>query len=248
VYQLKKFTLLTLLSTLCLLFSFGCCAGIKIKPPETQQNLITHLNRSTIMFVEIDPWGTKSFCGGVWINESSFVTAKHCISNDEGKSKVGDEFKFQTHHEFDGHYPVNSNSKIYKAKVIAFGTDIDIAILKTEDEINHGIAKLYKKNIRQGLRIHTMSHPVRMSYNYTQGIVSQIRDMEVFPSGNEGRFFVLHVTTSATNGSSGSGLFDDKGELLGIASFISRAMPGAMFYIHRDLVVEVLEENSIPYY
>ena len=229
-----------------MLFSFVCCTQVYTLENPEQTSVIDHLNKSTVMLVQKDPWGTKSYCGGVWINERNIVTAKHCAGGDE--IKVGKKIKYQTYAEFDGRYPRNKNDKTYVAIVVAWGEDVDIAVLKATSKVNHHVARIYKNNIVTGVRVQAVGHPVGMAYNYTTGIISQIRDMNVYPSGNPGRYYVLHVTTSATFGSSGSGVYDTNGELLGIACFVSGNMPGAMFYLHRDLIVEVLDDNSITYY
>lgn len=200
------------------------------------------------MLVKSSTWGTKAYCSGAWVNKDHIVTAKHCVTNDNNEAELGYEVEFQTYKEFEGQYPYNKNHTIYNAKVIGFLDDVDIAILKSENDVSHGIARIRKDTIKQGLKVHTLSHPVNMMYNYTQGMVSQVRDMDVYPGDEPGRYYVLHVTASATYGSSGSGLFDDNGDLLGIACFISTRMPGAIFYLHRDLLVEVLEKYSVEYY
>jgi S1-C subfamily serine protease len=194
------------------------------------------------MLVKKDPWGTSSYCGGVWVNEDHIVTAKHCVG------KVGKKVRFQTYNEFDGQYPHNKNDKTYIAVVVALGEDVDVAVLKSNARVSHNVASIYKGKIVSGGKVHSVGHPTNLPYNYTTGTISQIRDMDVYPSGNSGRFYVLHVTTSATFGSSGSGVYDLNGELLGIAAFIMEEMPGAMFYLHRDLITEVLDDNSIAYH
>lgn len=247
---MKKYFIL-ILTILIILTSFGCCSQVQLNskyPSKSQSDLINHLTSSTVMLVEASPWGTKAYCGGVWINETHIITAKHCIVNDNDQAEYGHEIKFQTYQEFDGNYPINKIEKTYKASVIAFSDDIDIAILESYDSLPHNIARLYKHNLIQGMSVHTMSHPTGLSYNYTQGLLSQIRNMDVKPSGNDGRYYSLHITTSAASGSSGSGVFSENGELLGIACFKTERLPGALFYLHRDLVLEVLTTHSIHFY
>jgi S1-C subfamily serine protease len=198
------------------------------------------------MLVRKDPWGASAYCGGVWINEDHIVTAKHCVGGDKA---LGNDITFQTYEEFDGKYPYNKNDKTYVAIVVAVGEDVDVAVLKSKKKhIRHNVVKIFKGDIVIGGKVHVVGHPKGLPYNYTTGTISQIRDMDVNPDGDVERYYVLHITTSATYGSSGSGVYDINGNLLGIACFLIRDMPGALFYLHRDLVVEVLDQNSITYY
>lgn len=222
-----------------ILMSFGCCSHLKTNKPES--DLINHMSESTVMLVQETPLGPQTYCGGVWISPQHILTARHCVAGKE-------EVKIQSYQEFDGKFTFRGKEKTYTSKVLARAKKADLAVLLTEEKIAHHIARIYAHRIPVGLTVHLVSHPSRLGYNYSRGIVSQIRDMDI-PIGNgELEFYVIHATISGAKGSSGGPLFSPEGKLLGIGSFLIRTLPTALFFIHRDMIVEFLEEEEIPYF
>ncbi|VVM07092.1 tetratricopeptide repeat protein [Methylacidimicrobium tartarophylax] len=66
-------------------------------------------------------------------------------------------------------------------------------------------------SLKVGVTVYAVGAPKGLELTLSQGIVSSLRDLE------DGRF--IQTTAAISHGSSGGGLFDDQGRLLGLTSF-----------------------------
>ncbi|MDP2683463.1 MAG: serine protease [bacterium] len=212
--------------------------------PEIQ--LVDHLNKSTVELVEEENSGDYNvYCTAFWISETHLLTARHCVTDDEGATKLNSVVSFTTYKEFNNTIPTPTPKKLYSAIVVAASeeNEADIAILKTLDDVDHNILKI-SKNVTLGSSIHIIGHPMGISYSYMTGIVSQIR---YFKMRNK-RLLTIHATALIWMGNSGGPAVNENGELIGIASFIVRTVPGMAFFIHRDEIVKLLKQYNVKYY
>jgi S1-C subfamily serine protease len=73
------------------------------------------------------------------------------------------------------------------------------------------------KDIDVGETVYALGAPAGLTYTITSGIVSQLRE---FRGGT-----VVQFDAATSNGNSGGGLFDSRGNLLGLPSFVRAASP-----------------------
>jgi len=204
-------------------------------------NLVEHLKNSTASLVQkIEGGAYMPYCGAVWVNKTDLVTALHCVDDIE----LGETVKFQIYKDFDNTYPFSKNKKVYIAKVIAHGEKHqDIAILKAMDDVEHGVATIADYSPRSGQVAHHIGHPRALGWSYLRCYVSETRLFGI----KKPRALFLNVVGFIWLGSSGGGIFDDQGNLMGVASAILPA-PGKALFVHVDVIKSILNANKTEYH
>ncbi|KKN60289.1 hypothetical protein LCGC14_0533390 [marine sediment metagenome] len=221
----------------------GCCVALQGSNYPNAQ-LIDHLNRSTVQLVEeSDEYFT--YCSAFWISEYYLATARHCVDNDDD-GKLNSIVTFTTYDEFDNAWPESEPKNVYSAILVASRKLTDIAILKSIDDVDHHMLQIRETSVPVGTEVHIVSHPKSMEYSYMKGLVSQIREFDV-PDNNT-VLKTLHITSLINKGSSGCAATDSNGEVVGISSFSWKNIPGMSFWIHKDELIKILDEENIKYY
>ena len=128
-----------------------------------------------------------------------------------------------TYHVVDGLKPderalvaTSASGKVYVVKEILAANKLnDIAILQLELPAGEKLqpAKIAEKAI-PGEDVYAISHPVGRFYTLTKGVVSRNAIMHR-PNGSSKR---LYITAEFAKGSSGSPIFNGRGEVVGIVS------------------------------
>ncbi|MAX22363.1 MAG: hypothetical protein CMJ60_09365, partial [Planctomycetaceae bacterium] len=109
-----------------------------------------------------------------------------------------------------------ANGKVYVVKEILAADELnDIAILQLELPTGEKLtpAKIAERAI-PGEDVYAISHPVSRFYTLTKGVVSRNAMMHT-PKGSAKR---LYITAEFAKGSSGSPIFNSRGEVVGIVS------------------------------
>jgi S1-C subfamily serine protease len=123
---------------------------------------------------------------------------------------------------------------ILKAKLEAAGFSV---IADDEDHKRHGFRPL-----PNNYRVHVVGHPVGFWWTYSSGYVSNTWSDIEGPEPMRGQ--MLQVSAPVWNGNSGGGAFDEKGHLIGIASWISKAGPQLSFFVHRDVIIKFMKVHD----
>ena len=224
----------------------GCCVALH-NPEHSQNQFIDHLNRSTVQLVtEFVPNDYGTYCSGFWISEYHLVTARHCVTNDQGKVKINSVVIYTTYKEFNNKFPPDNPKKVYAAVIVGSKKNSDIAILKSIDDVDHHILNISKLPVPIGSEVHTVGHPTGMQYSYIKGIVAQVREFDAPQASRIHK--TLQITALINNGSSGCAVVNNDGNVVGIASFLWRPAPGMSFFIHKDELIDLLDELNINYY
>lgn len=134
-----------------------------------------------------------------------------------------------------------TNRQEYDAYVLATDPELDIALLKVEGKQDFPSLKVNpKKNIRVGERTIVIGNPYGLSSTVTTGVVSALgRNLKI----NNKIYANLIQTDAAINpGSSGGGLLDIDGNLLGIVTAIYEEGKGIGFAIPIEDVMSMVSE------
>lgn len=158
-------------------------------------------------------------CSGVWTSGQEFVTAFHCLQ--ERKSLD---------------YIVKDDANAHNAKVIATDEAHDLALLRDDRAPAHASAQLDLSAIKPGSRVFSMGHPMQFVWSFGLGRISAVREHEMDWTS---RMLFIQSTCTISPGSSGGGLYDEHGHLIGIAdAFNSR--PEINWYVHGQYVSALL--------
>lgn len=242
---MKKLILL-----LCFVLSLstvvGCCLSIN-SPDHPRYAYKDHLNNATVALVSQDIAGNYHLhCAAVWISEDHLVTARHCIEDENNEASLGTIVRYVTYENYDKNVPPKQPKEVYTAIVVAATSDgKDAAVLKSIDDVAHDVATFSKAPLQSGTPVHIVGHPFRLSWSYINGVISQERKFDIPEWGLKTK--TLHITALIWRGNSGGAAFDDNGNIVGIASFFQPDVPGMAFFVHRDEVLKLLEDNKIKY-
>jgi serine protease Do len=133
-----------------------------------------------------------------------------------------------------------TNRQEYEASVIAADPELDIALLKVDDEKDLPFLRVQKKGIRVGERTIVIGNPYGLASSVTMGVVSALgRNLKI----NNKIYGDLIQTDAAINpGSSGGALLDGEGNLMGIVTAIYEEGKGIGFAIPISDVMTMLSE------
>ncbi len=242
------------------------CMYSNVKHPMGKQTLAEQLENQTVALVEetqddddLTPTTRlRTYCSGVWISDDQILTAAHCTA-DLGKpaawgrleqkerlpdwDPTGAEALYAVHADLT---PNNEVHKAYKSVVEVFDKEEDLAVVRVDvsDMPKHAIARLSSADLRDGDDVHIVGHPKGVMWTYIRGVISSTR---AIPNPNDFTFKVLQISAPVWFGNSGGGAFDADGQLIGIASYITRA-PNMSFFVHRDVIRDMLIANRVADY
>jgi hypothetical protein len=255
---------------LCLTMALmGCCQHAStLNAPLAQRN-----KSATIALVEYVDGESGIICSGVWINDDTILTARHCL---EGAAQTrfiaalptpkdrfiaamlgmvpnytdGQLLELTMNYFVEDEYADFGNPITdHQATVLAVDRDKDLAILKAIGEHpKHFSAPVVQKVPSVGEEVSIVGHTVGLGWNYMPGHVSRVRKVE--KENDEEETFTgtyVHIVALVAPGNSGGGAFDSHGCLVGIASFIRRDAPGQAFFVHPDTIREFLREKGVKF-
>ncbi|WP_413585770.1 S1 family peptidase [Bdellovibrio sp. HCB274] len=142
------------------------------------------------------------YCSGVLIASNKLLTAAHCMQN--ANSCANAKLVFGAHHTV-------QNLPIFSCKqVVALNKELDFAIIELDREVMSvtPVRVAREFNLQEGDTVLSMSYPLGLPLKQDLGVVKNV-------DANKS-FFKVAVDTFAS--SSGSPLFNTKGEVVGILS------------------------------
>lgn len=202
----------------------GACTATTATAPQTiaQSLSVATLTDETVALLARDDEGhLQPLCSGVWLSSSLIVTADHCL----GANALGSTVEYALHDDI-GLAGMRSRSAVISAR----NDRVDLALLRTGQVPSHRSAYVGVGHV--GERVHVMGHPLGLYYTYATGVVSALRI-------NDG-ITLLQTTAPTSPGSSGGGLFNDQGALLGIAHAVVPKGNGLALYIDSQHVMQML--------
>ena len=167
--------------------------------------------------------GTGWFCSP----EGYLVTNQHVIANEQSVSvtvfkREGGRFEKRV---------------FKKVKLVALDQDMDLALLRIEEDMDMEIPQLYVGDstaLSQGDEVFTIGNPMGLERSTAQGIVSKInRNMS-------GRLYI-QTTAPIAPGNSGGPLFNERGQVIGVVNMGYVYLDGLGFAIPSKYVMEFLD-------
>jgi S1-C subfamily serine protease len=127
--------------------------------------------------------------------------------------------------------------------VLAIDAEHDLALISAENiPVNHPIATvLNTQTIHDGDRVHIVGHTIGLWWTYCEGNVSSMWANIKGPTGIEVQ--ALQISSPAWFGNSGGGAYDERGNLIGIASWVTTRAPNISFFVHHDEIVTFLQKH-----
>ncbi len=139
----------------------------------------------------------SSLGSGVEIAENVFVTNCHVL--EDGRR-----------------FSIKRKQREVPAQLIAGDTERDVCLLSANDGQSAPVATRSASTVRVGENVFAIGNPQGLEQTLSQGIVSALRR-----NGDEKALPYIQTTAPISQGSSGGGLFDSQGRLIGIPSFMS---------------------------
>lgn len=231
------------LRALCCLFLIVATAHCCMRRSDYADYSISpdYLLNSTVAMVAESPFGDGfyTYCSGVWISPTKFLTAKHCVVDDNNvdSDPVGTFIRFKTRREVSIIYNRITDKSPYWGLVLGVDPDYDLALVSSVDDVRmeHTYVGVSHERINIGDEVRIVGHTAGMQYSYLTGIISAVRIDE--EDGNK----YLQISSSAFRGNSGGAAFDRYGNIVGICSSIYIRAPNVVFFVHRDTVLHFLE-------
>ena len=240
---------------LALSFMISGCVSNALPPKMTSPQLADFTASESVALVAISKHEAMAFCSGVWISQNMILTANHCVEGyvdhindlfDMNQEYKDAAISYVTPSEVnDIGWPVK---KSHFTSVYYLDTKDDLAILKAVgDEIpEHRSAKLAASSPIVGSDVYTNGSPSSAYFSFRKGMVSAYRnDMSKAGLEREIHGPFLQACIAISFGDSGGGLFDEDGNLIGIASFMSGEAQDTGFYIHLQTIRKLMMEHQL---
>ncbi|MDR0839580.1 MAG: S1C family serine protease, partial [Oscillospiraceae bacterium] len=130
----------------------------------------------------------------------------------------------------------------YKAKVMGYEADNDIAVIKIDAKSLAPVKIGSSDAMQVGEKIYAVGNPRKLDYTMTDGIVSALdRDIQVDEYVSIKMF---QISAAVNSGNSGGPVYNDRGEVLGIVSakYASSGTEGLGFAIPIDDAMSIASE------
>lgn len=237
-----------------------------------QRNLVSKIENASIgllVYKDKDKQ-YQVFCGGTWISQNQIITAKHCVvDNDkdvtqlqqidindpefvnklqfilqeiikpDNKKFLGKTLSYFTFKEKDKDFTLEKVPNT--ATIIKISENSDLALLEVADPPPHEIANINSDSFL-GQQIHIIGHPGREDFTYFPGYISSIRNFS--DQSDKGITQLLQISAPIYFGNSGGGLFNSKGELLGVCTFLKTNVPNIGYFVSSSEFKKFLDSSE----
>ena len=182
----------------------------------TPEKLFENLSRSVWYVWGIDQYERRISQGsGVVVGPGKVVTNCHVLE------KVR-------------HIYVQRENVIYIAKLEHAETSRDLCQLDIKNFTAPAVTLGNTRDARVGQKVFALGNPLGLEGTFSEGMISALR-------GPDGKDPLIQTTAPFTSGSSGGGLFDSEGKLLGITTFIFKGSGNINFAVPVEWVREMDE-------
>ena len=169
----------------------ACAASpVSAAPPEI---VFQRVAPSVLVVERIDRTGQRDgFASGVVVGASQVVTSCHALARTSAAR-------------------VRSGGRRYDAVLTHADPERDLCRLAVEGLQTPALRIAPARGLKVGQRVYAVGTPKGLERTISEGIISNLRP--------RARSFVIQTTAPMSPGSSGGGLFDEEGRLVGVAAF-----------------------------
>lgn len=122
------------------------------------------------------------------------------------------------------------------AKVIALDLERDLCLLEVDVTPTRPIELRPVSSLAVGERVFAVGSPVGLAQSLSEGVISGLR--------SEGNVSLVQTTAAISPGSSGGGLFDAHGRLVGITTFKARESEQVNFALPAEWIADVESRDA----
>jgi hypothetical protein len=173
---------------------------------------------SVVLVVAGPPDGERMFGSGVVVAKEAVITNCHVA---QAKEPIF----------------VHYGKGTYAATIQYADSDRDMCQLRVPTLEAVAISLGSVKNVRTGQRVFAIGSPQGLALTISEGLVSSLRPI--------GTSKVIQTSAAISKGSSGGGLFDAEGRLIGITSFNIREGQNLNFAIPSDWIAELPKRSTL---
>jgi tetratricopeptide (TPR) repeat protein len=198
---------------------FALIVASPIAAANTPEQIFAQVSPSVVVVDIVDATGKSIGLGsGIVIGAGQVIT--NCHVAQKGNS-----------------LQVRQASKIFKATLQFADPDRDLCQLSAPDLQVPPIALGTAKKLRVGQRVYAIGAPQGLELTLSEGLVSSLRPYE----GSQ----YIQTSAAISPGSSGGGLFDDQGRLIGITTFYLAEGQNLNFALPVDWIGELPKRTQV---
>ncbi len=184
----------------------------------TPSELFKRLSLSVFVVESLDSKGAPTALGsGVSIAKDEVVTNRHVV--EEGKS-----------------WRVRQGDNIWAAKIAYLDSEHDLCGLQVAGLNAVPVTVRPSSTLSVGDRVYAVGTPEGLQLSLSEGLVSGLRKFEGVS--------LIQTTAPISHGSSGGGLFDSQGELVGVTTFVIKDGQNLNFALPTEWVLGLKEHPS----
>jgi len=211
---------------LCLALCVADAGGEAPKKPAqpslqvvSAQQIFKRVAPSVMVVESLDAKGSITTLGsGVVIGPGRVVTNRHVIED-------GVSFK------------VEHDGKIWPAKLVRVDPEHDLAELSVA-ELNAPVVRIRSSStLAVGEKVYAIGAPEGLELTISEGLISGLRDF--------GKDRVIQTSAATSPGSSGGGLFDAEGRLVGITTFYLKGGQSLNFALPGEWALALCQQPTI---
>jgi S1-C subfamily serine protease len=133
---------------------------------------------------------------------------------------------------------------IYRAKLIRTKRDRDLALIQIVGPISNTQSAVVAKEVTRGETAYIIGNPIGLNNNLTKGVVSYVKREIPGQGGYDNTRKFTQVDGGVWFGNSGGGVFNENGELLGVAVMVFKPAPHIALAVDLDDIKAFLKDPA----
>lgn len=207
-----------------LIASLAACAYGPICPRTAVSNASPIPYGSVVALTRRVDGEPRPYCAGAWLSSLIFVTANHCIEEDN------DAIEYSVHSDALDGSNVREHVTVRLGSVLSRDAAHDLVLVGVARAPDH--ASFAIGDPRVGAHATSIGHPLGLWYSFTEGTVSALRTMPLDDMPNA---LWVQAAVPTSRGNSGGPLIQD-GRLVGIAHAVTLGGQLINWFIHSSYV------------